>query len=185
MLYLTQEQNEGFATDGIGGAVYASSSFNILYSPARMLKTWGANLYAGLIHSLNSILQHQHTEKNSTLTSQLTTESTVTAVDEDGNRIVGDRYAADGVTLVEEGLTPSRWLNEKYIVKAPLTLTQLKAIDAAPNGLVKLGDATYDNDGVEVTPAKYGWILELKTTNKDGMAEMEILRYNANVVTPS
>ncbi len=104
------------------------------------------------------------------MTSRLTTESS--DVDEDGDVVVND-------------LTSSRWLNEKYIVKAPLTLTQLKAIDAAPNGLVKLGDATYDNDGVEVTPAKYGWILELKTTNKDGMAEMEILRYNANVVTPS
>ena len=160
--------SEGFTS--IGGSVYADESFNVLYSPGRMFKAWGANLYAGLIHALNSTLRHQVTEKNSTLTSRLTTESS--DVDEDGDVVVND-------------LTSSRWLNEKYIVKAPLTLTQLKAIDAAPNGLVKLGDATYDNDGVEVTPAKYGWILELKTTNKDGMAEMEILRYNANVVTPS
>jgi len=165
---------EGFTS--IGGSVYADESFNVLYSPGRMFKAWGANLYAGLIRSLNSTLRHQVTEKNSTLTSRLTTESA--DVDEDGDVVAND-------------LTASRWLNEKYIVKAPLTLTQLNAIDANPNGLIKLGDATYKIDTssgtpveVEVTPAKYGWILELKTTNKDGMAEMEILRYNANVVTP-
>jgi len=175
--------NEGFTS--VEGAVYASSSFNLKWSPGRMLKAWGSDIYAGLIKSLNSIVKWQTGEKNSTLKSTLTTEDSTSDVDEDADITAGGEYTGSPTTLVHIGLTESRWLNEKYIVKAPLTLTQLKAIDATPNGLIKLGDATYNNDGIEVTPAKYGWLLKLKTTNKDGMAELEVLRYNVNVVTPT
>lgn len=159
--------DEGFTS--IGGSVYANSSFNILYSPGHMLSAWGANLYSGLIKSLNSTLRHQETEKNSTLISKFGSDD---EIDEDGNIVAND-------------LTSSRWLNEKYIIKFPMTVAQLNAHDAAPNGLWKLGAATTDKNGIELTPAKYGWILKLKTSNKDEMAEAEILRYNANVVTPS
>ena len=147
--------DEGF--DTVGGSVYASSSFNLRYSPGRMLRTWGADIKAGLVHSLNTLLRWQATEKNSTLTSKLTAESYT--VDEDGDVLVND-------------LNANRWLNEKYVIKVPLTTAQLNAIDNYPNRLIKLADE------------KYGWILELKTNNEDGMAEMELLRCNLNNVTP-
>ena len=148
--------DEGF--DFVGGSVYAASSFNIRYSPARNLLRWGSNIKAGLIHALNTYLRWQSAEKNTTLVSRLTTESS---------------NVVENADILVNGLTDCRWYNEKYIVKAPITVAQLNAVDAAPNGLVKLSDT------------KYGWILEMKTSNKDGMAEFELLRANLNFVTPS
>ena len=147
--------NEGF--DSITGSVYADSSYNVLYSPARMLRNWGATIRAGLENKLNTVLRWQSTEKNTTLASKLTTEST--AITENEDILIND-------------LNDPIWYNEKYVIEAPLTVAELQTIDANPNGLVKL-----DTN-------KYGWILELKTKNKDGMAEFELLRTNLNNVTP-
>ena len=55
----------------------------------------------------------------------------------------------------------------------PLTTAQKTALDANPHGLIKLATN------------KYGWVLDVKTSNEDGMSEMELLRVNLNVVTPS
>jgi len=107
---------------------------------------------------LNSYLRWQSADKNTTLESRLSTE-TDTVVENDD--------------ILVDDLTDCRWYNEKYIVKAPITVAQLNAVDAAPNGLVKLSDT------------QYGWIISMKTSNKDGMAEFELLRCNTNVVTPS
>lgn len=147
--------DEGF--DYVGGSVYASSSFNLMYSPARNLRRWGADIKAGLIHALNTYLRWQSTEKNTTLESRLTTETLTVKENED---------------ILVNDLTANRWYNEKYTIKAPLTTAQLNAVDANPNGLVKL------------STDKYGWILSLKTSNEDGMTEMELLRCNLNEVTP-
>lgn len=146
--------NEDF--DYIGGSVYASSSFNIRYSPARILRKWGADLRAG-IKAINSYIRWQTTEKNSTLVSKLSSESS---------------NVVENADVLVDDLNDNRWYNEKYTIESPLTVSQLQAIDANPNGLIKLADD------------KYGWILEMKTKNKDGMAEFELLRCNLNVVTP-
>ena len=148
--------NQGF--DYIGGSVYAASSFNVWYSPARCLRRWGANVKAGLTKALNSYLRWVASEKNTTLESRLSTE-TLTVV--------------ENADICVDDLNANRWLNEKYIVSAPLTTAQLNAFDASPNGLVKLSDT------------KYGWVLSLKTKNKDGMSEIELLRYNADEVIPT
>ena len=130
---------------------------------------WGANIKAGLIHALNTYLRWQASEKNTTLSTQLTTESL--PVVENADIPIDDRYVS-GV-LTEQGLENNRWYNEKYIVKVPITVSELNDIDALPNGLVKLSDTAYS------------WILSLKTTNKDGMAECELLRANLDEVTPA
>lgn len=117
---------------------------------------------------MNSYLRWQSADKNTTLVTRLTTE-TLNVV-ENADIPIEDRYS--GAALIERGLDDCRWLNEKYIVKFPLTVAQLNAVDAAPNGLVKL------------STNEYGWILSLKTKNEDGMAEAEILRCNTDVVTP-
>ena len=69
-------------------------------------------------------------------------------------------------------LNDCRWTPEMYRVNVPLTTIELNAIDDNPNYLIKLADG------------KFGWILECKTTIKDGMTEMLLLKYNANEVIP-
>lgn len=147
--------DQGFLS--INGDVYADSSYNIKYSPSRILDKWGPEIKAGLLHSVNTYVKWQSSEKNNTLSSRLTTESA--SVYEDRNRLVYD-------------FDSPRYINESYTVEAPITVAELQAVDASPNGLIKLSDT------------KYGWIQEMKTTNKDGNSEFTLLRCNLDVVTP-
>jgi len=147
--------DEGF--DFIGGSIYAASSFNINWSPARNLLRWGQVIKAGLTKKLSSYLRWQTTDKNTTLQSRLSTEADT--VEENADIQVTD-------------LNDCRWTPEMYRVNVPLTTTELNAIDDNPNYLIKLADT------------KFGWILECKTTIKDGMTELLLLKYNADQVIP-
>jgi hypothetical protein len=145
--HFTARTDEGF--DYIGGSVYAASSFNVRYSPLRNFLRWGAEIKAGLWHVLNSILLWQNSDKNTTLESRLTTET---------------KTVTENSNILADDLTSPKWYNEKFVIKAPLTVAQLGAIDANPNGLIKISDS------------ESGWILSLKVKNKDMMADMELLR---------
>jgi len=147
--------NEGFGH--ISGSIYSYSSFNVNYSPARILRKWGGEIKASLLHSLTSYLRWQSSDKNSTLVSRLATES---------------ENVIDSADILASDLVDTRWINEKYLVKAPLTTAQLNVLNSYPHHLIKLSDTDF------------GWILNLKTSNKDGMSEFELLKCNLDVVTP-
>ncbi len=146
---------EGF--DFIGGAVNADKSFNVNWSPTRNLLRWGPIIRSALMKALNSTLRWQSTEKNNTLQSRLSTESTT--VEENANIIVND-------------LEAPRFHPEMYPVKVPITNAELNLIEANPNGLFKLADT------------KYGWILEADYELEDGKIELNLLRANLDVVEP-
>jgi hypothetical protein len=152
----TASMDEDFSV--VGGTIYADRSFNLKITPKRNLLRNGKQIKAGMTHSLGDYLRWQASDKNTNLYSRLTTESA--NVKENADVQVTD-------------LEDCRWLNEVYKVQAYLTPAEKLAIDANMNGLIKL------------SADKYGWILSLKTKNKDGKAEFEILRANLNVVTPS
>ena len=161
--------NEGF--DELSGVPYIDSAYNIESSPTRNLIRHGADIKMGLLHKLNTVLLWQSSEKNNGLISRLSTETL--AVAESGDIAVEDVYS--GGVLTDKGLNDSRCLPEIYKVKAPITTAQLVAFNENPNGLIKLSDTAY------------GWIAlgkELKTSNKDGMMECELIRCNLAVVTP-
>jgi len=150
--------NEGFTN--ITGSVYAYSSYNLRYSPARNLRRWGANIKAGLLHSLNTWLRWQSSDKNTTLGSQYTGE--LLPVIENADVRAND-------------LNNCKWINEAYMIEAPITVQQLQAFAANPNGIIKLSDN------------KYGWVSiggSVKIKNNNLMAEMELLRVNLDNCTP-
>jgi len=150
--------NEGFTN--VSGSVYADSSFNMRYSPARNIRRWGANLKAGLLYSLNSWLRWQSSDKNTTLASQYTGESSV---------------IVENADIRANDLNDCKWINEAYMIEVPLTVQQLQAFDANPNGIIKLSDT------------KYGWVNiggSVKIKNNNLMAEMELLKVNLNNVIP-
>ena len=152
----TASMDEDFSI--VGGTIYADRSFNLKITPKRNLLRNGKQIKAGMTHSLGDYLRWQASDKNTNLYTRLSTES------------ANVRENAD-VQVID--LDDCRWLNEVYKVQAYLTPAEKLAIDANMNGLIKL------------SADKYGWILSLKTKNKDGKAEFEILRANLNVVTPS
>jgi hypothetical protein len=147
--------DEGY--DWVGGGVDASQSINLDYSPKRNLLRWGAWIRAALEGRLNTWLRWQSTEKNTTLITAKTGETT--AVAENGNIHVHE---------LDEPL----WLPEAYNVEAPFHWADYVAVNANPNGIVKLA------------VNKYGWIIELKTNNVDNKAEFRLLRVNLLYVTP-
>lgn len=153
---LLARTNEGFSS--ISGSVYADSSFNVRLSPARNLRRWGSDLKAGLLKSLSSVLRWQASDKNSTLSSQLSTE---------GSPVV------ENADVPVSDLADTRYLLEELTAEAPITTAELNAIDAEPNGLIKLSDVNY------------GWINTMIPSTKDQMAKFKILRCNLAVVTPT
>ena len=148
--------NEGFSS--ISGSVYANSSFNIWYSPARNLRRWGGELKAGLIKKLTSILTWQASDKNSTLVSQLATEAS---------------EVVENANIVASELKDSRYLLEEFYGEAPITTAQLNAVDSNRNGLIKLSDT------------KYGWINKFEPSTENQMVRFELLKCNLDIVTPT
>ena len=143
----TARTNEGFSY--VGGSVYADSSFNVYWSPARNLLRWGSVIKAGLMKKLNTFLKWQTCDKNNTLKSRLTTEFKP-LVEQDDIRV--------------NDLDNPKWLPEAMRVKVPLSYTQIQAIDNKPNGLIYLG------------PGINGWIIEAKHSIKDSMTELLLVR---------
>jgi hypothetical protein len=148
--------DEGFTT--VGGTIYADLSFNLLLTPARNLLRNGKQIKAGLLHSLTTYLKWQTSDKNTSLYTQLSTES-------------APLY--ENADILVDDLDDCRWKNETYKVSAYLTPAEKLLIDANMNGLIKL------------SATKYGWIDNLKTKNKDGKAEFQLIACNLDVVTPS
>jgi len=147
--------DEGYSW--VGGGVDATQSINLDYSPKRNLLRWGSWIRSALEGRLNSWLRWQSTEKNTTLITAKTGETTATA--ENGN-------------IHAHELNEPLWLPEAYNVESPFHWTDYVAINANPNGIIKLA------------ADKYGWIIELKTNNVDNKAEFKLLRVNLNYVTP-
>lgn len=152
----TVRTDEGFTT--IVGSVYANASFNILYSPARSRNRWGSDLKATMIKKLGTTVRWQATDKNSTLGSQLATESDILFENSD--------------VLVDD-LPDTRYLLEEFEFDCFLTVAELTAIDATPNKLIKIADN------------EYGWINELRPSTLDLKVSVKLLRCNLAVVTPT
>lgn len=147
--------NEDFAA--VSGSVYAEQSFNLKLTPARNMLRHGSEIKAGLLNNLSSYLRWQTSDKNTQLATRLTGE--VSPLFENADILVND-------------LAAPIWYNEIYKVKAPLTAAEKQAIESNMNGIIKI-----DTD-------KYGWILNLKTSNYDNMADFELLRVNISNLVP-
>jgi hypothetical protein len=147
--------DEGF-TLAVGG-VDAGQSYNLDFSPARTLRRWGRVIRAGMEHNLNSLLRWQASDKNSTLETQKSTETS--PIDEDGDILVND-------------LSTPYWYPEAYSVECEMLYSEISAILNNPKGLIKLASG------------KYGWILEFSIGMKENKATMKLLRCNTNYVTP-
>lgn len=149
--------NQGYSD--ITGDVYADYLYNVDYSPARMLRAWGAEIWASLIpNNISSNVKWQTTKKNNTLSSKKTGEI---------------NYVTENADIIPAiSLNAPRFINEIYNVQAPISTAELQAVNDNPNGLIKLTDT------------KFGWIQEMTTTNKDGMAEFILIRCNLDKVTP-
>ena len=129
-------------------------------TPARLVYIHGAEIRAGLDKTgakSNTYLRFQASEKNTNLTTRMSGETQ--DVVENANIYVND-------------LDSPYYFCEKYIIEAPLYLSDYAAIEANPNGIVKLSDT------------KYGWIWRLQTRNRENLAEFELLVVNLNVITP-
>jgi len=151
----TARTSQGFSS--IDGTIYADLSFNLLLSPARMIRRWGNVIKAGLVKALGTSVRWQTSDKNTLLSTQLTTETSP---------------VAENADILANKLNQNIWFNEIYTAKAPITIAEKVRLDANMNGIVKL-----DSD-------KYGWIKSLKTNNEDGMAEFELIKVNLDAVTP-
>jgi hypothetical protein len=106
---------------------------------------------------LSSYIRWVSTEKNTTLESQLTTDTYI--IYENGD-------------IIASTLNAPRFFPEAYNVEVPISLIELNAINDNPNGLIKLADG------------KYGWIMEFKYKIKEAKADIRLLRYNSDEVTP-
>ena len=154
--------DEGF--DFVGGGVDAGQSYNLARTPKRILIAHGKRITAGLLNSLNSYIKWQNTEKNTTLSTKLTTEADIVVENED---------------VFVNDLEESRIMPFDYSFEIPLTPTQLYLLDQNRHKLIKFGKA--EDYGTDM----YGWREEWKTGNKDRLTEMTLSLANLNVVTPT
>lgn len=147
---LIARTNQGF--DYIGGIVYANKLFNIIWSPARNLLRYGADIKAGLKKHLNSFIRWQSTDKNNTLESRLTTETNT--VYENGD-------------ILANNLNDSLWEPEGFTVTVPLSNAEMRLLYQTPNKYITCSESDE------------GWILSAKTKVKDNMTEFHLLRRKA------
>lgn len=146
---------DGFAS--VSGGLGAVDSFNLRLSPKRNLLRWGQWLKIGLHKILGSAIKWVKLDKFTELVTQLTTEAT-------GVQENADVQASD---------LANNWaLPEEYSIMSPFTLNDIKAIEANPNGLIKLSSTIY------------GWIRLVETNTEDEKAEWRLLRCNLATVTP-
>jgi len=140
----------------VGGTFYAAKSLNLDISPGRNLRRMNDFVRGSLMHSLNSFLRWQTSDKSSQLETQKAGEE---MVDEDADIRVDD-------------FAEPLWHPETYKIEVHLTYDQISLVLANPRGLIQIADN------------KYGWILTMQTKNWDGMTEFELLRANNAAVTP-
>jgi len=148
--------NEGF--DHIEGGVDATQWLNVFLSPARCLRRWGAVIRAGLEKNLGTYLRWQTADKNTTLRSQLTTETA--EVIENADILVND-------------LESPWYCPEYYTVECVMYPDELETIKTNPKGLIK------------IAADKYGWIWELNMDAEENKVSLKLLRANLDVVTPA
>lgn len=141
----------------VTGGIDADMWYNLLLTPARNLLRWGAVIRSGLEKNLGTYLRWQKSDKNTTLSTRLTTETD--AVVENADILVND-------------LTEPFYLPEIYNTECELRYSDISAILTNPKGLVKLSDT------------KYGWILSMVMGSEENKATFTLLRANLNVVTP-
>lgn len=150
---------EGFTL--VTGGPGADQYYNLDWTPKRNLIRNGIRILPGLIRNLGTSIRWQSTEKNTLLTTQLTTETE--SVIENADVLAYDLAM----------IAAPYWYAEAYNFDVEMTYSDLTAILANPNGLIKLSDT------------KYGWILKLEIGNKENKARIKLLRCNLTKVTPT
>jgi hypothetical protein len=148
--------DEGFTS--VTGGADAENSFNLDLTPKRNLLRHGNVIRAGLEKNLGTYLRWQTGDKNTTLATQLTTET--------------DPVVENADVLVND-LEEPFFLPELYTVECEMKYADLTAILTNTKGLIKLADG------------KYGWIMSLIVGNKENKATLQLLRANLNVITPT
>jgi len=148
--------DEGFTL--ITGGADVENSFNLLLSPKRNLLRNGNKIRAGLEKDLGTYLRFQAADKNTTLATQLTTESDL--LSENADVLVND---------LEEPF----FLPEFYTLECEMRYEDLTAILTNPKGLIKLSDI------------KYGWIWDLSLPGNENKVSLKLLRANLYVITPT
>lgn len=146
--------NEGF--DSIIGGVNAEENFNLLLTPARIVRYWGRYIRAMLDRWKLSKIQWQTSDKSTLLKTTVTGEAEVVESDD----------------IVVGSLNTPLWHPEKYIVNAYLSNEEFRQLQANPKGLIKLADD------------KFGWILSAKCNNSSKEIKLQILRANLSYITP-
>ncbi len=153
--YWTARTSEGFAA--VTGGIDADQWYNLAWTPKRNLLRHGVALRAGLEHYLNSVLRFQKSDKNTRLSTRLSTEPAAVVEQDD---------------IVANDLDEPMWFPEAYDVELDFDDDDLQAILVNPRGLVKLSQT------------KFGWLLSLEAGSREKKATMRLLRCNTNYVTP-
>jgi hypothetical protein len=148
--------SEGFSL--VTGGADADNCFNLLLTPKRNLLRHGQIVRAGLEKNLGTYLRWQAGEKNTTLITQLISESV--ALVENADILVDD-------------LEESFYIPEYYTFECVMRYTDLTTILSNQKGLIKIGTD------------KYGWIMSLTIGEKENKADIKLLRCNLNKVTPT
>lgn len=164
----TARTNEGF--DHIQNTLNNEKSFNIRYSPGRIIRNWGQIIRSGLEKYLSSYLSYDRADKNSKMISKLTGESEV----------------AENEDIAVNTLEQSFLLPETIKFDAPVGIDEITAIngnftsDGKPKkyGIVKVRD--------EINPElyHYGWIVKFNSGAKKESQNWELIMVNTNKITP-
>jgi hypothetical protein len=164
---------EGF--DVIENTINNTESYNIAWSPGRMLRNWGYIWRGFLEKHLNSYIRFSKSEKNSNMRSQLTG---------------GDLIVENEDVIINDLDTPI-WKAEKITFEAPVNIQTIQTLngtftaDDKPKiyGIVKFRQT--ENDLYF-----YGYILSVEITGDKGTSsnnrtgQFEVLTVNTDYVTP-
>jgi len=130
---------------------------NVLLSPARNIRRWGAYIRGFLNKYVTTDLIWQTSGKNTMLSSTLTDEATI----------------VENANIPVEELDTPFWHPETFTVEVPASNADIEAIKANPYGLVKL------------TADEYGYILDYKSKNENKKSTFKLLRCNTQYLSPS
>lgn len=142
----------------VTGGADAENTYNLDLTPKRNLMRNGIKIRAGLQKNLGTYIRWQAGDKNTTLQTQRTGESSV---------------LVENADVLVDDLDEPFYLPEYYTVECVLYPDELETIKSNAKGLIKL------------SATKYGWIWNLKRGNEKNEVTLKLLRANLNVVTPT
>ena len=152
----------------IEGTAGVDDYFNLLLTPKRNLIRHGATIRASLEKNLGTYIRYQASDKNTELTTQLTTET-------DPNPLpIEPLYPlVENTDILVNNLEEPFFLPEFYTCECVMYNDDLEALKANPKGLIK------------IATDKYGWIWDFEQGSKENKGTLKLLRANLNVITPT